>query len=100
MTLLHEMMNQRNTYMDNIKTQYLDPRWQERRQMILQRDHWKCRNCGSKDQLVVHHRQYHSDAATKTPRNVWEYSDCYLITLCDACHAEGHKLFKIPNYYL
>lgn len=50
---------------------------------VLQRDHNKCRNCGSKTYLEVHHIIYRSQGGTDARGN--------LITLCDKCHAEKHK---------
>ena len=36
-----------------------NPRWFQKRKVILERDNNKCINCGSADGLQVHHRQYH-----------------------------------------
>lgn len=67
------------TYYEKLK----DPRWQKRRLEILQRDHWKCRQCGdAKNTLHVHHRSY------KKNTEPWEYHDSYLISLCEECHSQ------------
>lgn len=58
-----------------------DPRWQKKRLEIFQRDDFTCQLCGTKDkQLQVHHRWYVSG------RQVWEYPEASLVTLCETCH--------------
>ncbi|HPR72997.1 MAG TPA: HNH endonuclease [Bacteroidales bacterium] len=74
----------------------LDPRWKSRRQEILNRDNNKCINCGSEEDLQVHHRQYHFSTGLNKYRNPWEYSERYLITLCGKCHKKGHHTYKVP----
>lgn len=73
------------------------PEWRARRQEILKRDEHECLGCGSRENLQVHHRQYHVDdeGAFVKP---WEYAGRYLVTLCDNCHALGHQLFKIKTF--
>lgn len=79
---------------------YLDPRWRKKREEILKRDSHKCRNCGSEKNLQVHHRQYHYNKVTGFAKQIWDYKDKFLITLCKACHETGHKKFKIPFFHL
>ena len=72
------------------------PEWKKKRQEILRRDHFKCRNCGKTSDLEIHLKQYHfvmRNACFKLP---WEYRNNLLITLCSTCHREGHKNFDIP----
>lgn len=58
-----------------------DPRWQKKRLDIMNRDKFKCLECGSDSkQLNVHHRWYVAG------RKVWEYPDLALMTLCEECH--------------
>lgn len=65
---------------------YKNPQWQRKRLQILERDNWSCTVCGSdKKQLHVHHRYYIQG------RNVWEYDNDSLTTLCDSCHEYEHK---------
>jgi 5-methylcytosine-specific restriction endonuclease McrA len=75
------------------------PEWHAKRQEILSRDFKRCRNCGSKEGLQVHHRQYHcfANGDKVTP---WTYESKYLITLCVGCHQNGHKAFKVPVFKL
>jgi hypothetical protein len=61
--------------------QLLDPRWQQKRLKILQRDSWKCLECGVADKtLHVHHLYYCKGRAP------WEYPDWALETRCEDCH--------------
>lgn len=46
------------------------------------RDGYKCRNCGSKKELEVHHRRPRSKGGSDRPGN--------LITLCHECHTDYH----------
>ena len=50
---------------------------------ILQRDNWKCRSCGMRSALNVHHIQFRSQQG---PDKSWN-----LITLCQACHSGVHE---------
>lgn len=84
------------------KSEYLnqlnDPRWHAKRDEILKRDNYKCRNCGSTENLQVHHRQYHYSSKQKKFNKIWDYSNHYLITLCAKCHQLGHKHYKVPVF--
>jgi len=67
-------------------SQYLDPRWQKKRLEVMQRDEFKCRDCGDADsQLHVHHLMYFKN------RMVWDYDDKLLVCLCDSCHVSRHS---------
>lgn len=50
---------------------------------VRDRDGYKCRICGSKDKLEVHHIQFRSQGGSDTPDN--------LVCLCHDCHAKLHK---------
>jgi hypothetical protein len=64
------------TYAEKLK----DPRWQQKRLRIFERDEWKCRDCGSDSEtLTVHHCHYSRGGP-------WETPDEYLLTLCEGCH--------------
>ena len=59
---------------------YEDPRWQQKRLRIMERDGWCCVSCGDmRSMLAVHHKVYRG--------RVWEALDDELQALCDACHA-------------
>lgn len=63
-----------------------DPRWQRKRLEILERDEWKCTDCGDEtSNLQVHHRRY---LYGKMP---WEVPGKWLETLCESCHYVATK---------
>jgi len=74
--------------------------WQEKRKSILYRDGYKCRNCGKRNELQVHHRQYHINSRTGYKLHPWQYHNKYLITLCKYCHELGHKHFTIQTFHI
>ena len=49
---------------------------------VKARDGFRCRNCGSRDHLEVHHIRQRKDGGSNRPDN--------LITLCHECHARHH----------
>ncbi|WP_227729245.1 HNH endonuclease [Yersinia proxima] len=69
---------------------------------VLERDHHSCRNCGWQYQLKkpsdprslleLHHIEHHVDGGENTVEN--------LITLCNVCHDEVHKLQTPPSELL
>lgn len=60
---------------------FKDPRWQQKRLEVFQRDEFKCRHCGSSErQLHAHHLYYVSG------RDPWAYPLGSIWTLCDECH--------------
>ena len=63
-----------------------DKRWSLRRMEIMRRDGFRCRRCGATSHLNVHHRWY------VYGRRPWEYSDRYLVTLCEQCHRHVHLM--------
>lgn len=65
------------------REQLRDPRWQQRRLEIFQRDQWQCQRCGAFErELQVHHRWYSQG------RPPWESPTLALITLCCRCHED------------
>ena len=64
------------TYAEKLK----DPRWQNKRLEVLNRDNFTCRMCADKKtQLDIHHFEYGI--------NPWSVKNSSLITLCKHCHA-------------
>lgn len=55
------------------KTKKKEKPWKEIKEDIFKRDGYRCRLCGSEDNLVVHH-----------------ISEEELITVCEDCHARLH----------
>ena len=76
---------QRNKEIAQYHQSLKDGRWQRRRLEIMERDGFKCCDCGTTDELNVHHIQYIAG------RKPWEYDDEDLITLCEKCHKKRHK---------
>ena len=56
--------------------------YQELRNQVLERDGWRCQNCGGANNLQVHHIEPRSQLGHDTCEN--------LIALCAACHASLH----------
>jgi 5-methylcytosine-specific restriction protein A len=52
------------------------------RLQVLERDAWRCQQCGSMKNLEVHHLKARSQLGHDYHEN--------LITLCNACHSETH----------
>jgi len=58
--------------------------WQRRREHTLDRDDYRCTNCGCDEQLVVHHETYdHLGNEGSWPGD--------LRTLCRSCHEWEHQ---------
>jgi 5-methylcytosine-specific restriction endonuclease McrA len=49
---------------------------------VLERDGWRCRKCGSLENLQVHHKIRRSQQGNDSVEN--------LVTLCAYCHMEEH----------
>lgn len=58
--------------------------WAELRRQRLIKDFFRCVQCGTAQNVSVHHIRY---------PDIWgtESVDNDLVTLCDRCHAEAHK---------
>jgi 5-methylcytosine-specific restriction endonuclease McrA len=54
------------------------------RQQILERDGWRCQQCGRCTQLEVHHMYRRSRGGDDSEEN--------LLTLCRACHRGAHRV--------
>lgn len=75
-------------YKEQLKTE----RWKQKRQLILERDNYQCTNCNQKENLHVHHKEYHSG------KLAWEYDDKYLVTLCKECHNKVHENKDVSEF--
>lgn len=75
------------------EAQYLLPQWLKRRAEILALDEYKCTKCQSVNTLQVHHLCYYYT------KDVWDYSDDDLVTLCQLCHEQAHKDKPIEEFY-
>jgi 5-methylcytosine-specific restriction endonuclease McrA len=56
--------------------------YQALRNQVLERDGWRCQECGSLSNLQVHHLNPRSGLGSDTVTN--------LITLCAPCHGKRH----------
>jgi 5-methylcytosine-specific restriction endonuclease McrA len=56
--------------------------YEQLRRRVLERDNWRCQNCGSLKNLQVHHKTTRSQLGDDAEFN--------LITLCDSCHSSEH----------
>lgn len=64
------------TYWQKLK----DPRWQQKRLRVMERDNFTCRDCAdTKKNQQVHHCFYEKG-------DPWDTGDEFLLTLCDECH--------------
>ena len=89
----------------NTKVNYgeklLDPRWISKKMHILKRDAHSCVHCKKSDlKLHVHHKQYHIIKRLNVHADPWDYADHLLITLCESCHSNGHRLYEVPVKYI
>jgi 5-methylcytosine-specific restriction endonuclease McrA len=53
------------------------------RYAVLERDGWRCQECGRRSNLEVHHLRHRSQQGHDAEEN--------LITLCAACHGQRHQ---------
>jgi hypothetical protein len=77
-------MASKKEYAEKLKS----PKWQKKRLEVLERDEFRCLQCGSEDKtLHVHHLFYEFGL------DPWEYQTDSLETLCEDCHktAEENK---------
>lgn len=64
------------------KEKLLDPRWQQKKNKILERDNYTCQHCGdTKTTLHVHHFYYINGG------DPWDVDDTGLNTYCECCHS-------------
>lgn len=71
---------------------YRSDGWVKKRNKILLRDRYECKKCGSRKNLVVHHKKYFHG------KKLYEISNKYLITWCEKCHNEHHKKYGKNAY--
>lgn len=80
------------TYKDLLK----DPLWVNKSKEIKHLDECECIDCGlsyvaNEDNLDVHHTYYDFN------KNIYDYDDKNLITLCHSCHTKEHEFGKKIN---
>lgn len=57
-------------------------KWLAVRKVVLERDRYRCRSCGTPEKVDVHHIRFRSRGGADTPQN--------LCALCRPCHCEMH----------
>jgi hypothetical protein len=73
-------------FMKSYSEKLKDVRWQKKRLQVLERDEWRCRDCGCEDKtLHVHHCHYEKGGP-------WETADELLLSLCKDCHERRHAI--------
>lgn len=72
------------------KRNYDDPKWKECRRIVLRRDNYKCKKCGGRRKLQVHHIVRWADS----PSLRYDINNC--ITLCRSCH---QKIWGKEKHY-
>ena len=81
----NKLMKKSNARQTEYIAKLKDPRWQQKRLKIFERDNWRCKLCLSKHlTLHVHHLAY-------TVEHPWEENDFNLVTYCETCHEEETK---------
>ena len=67
-----------------------DPRWQQVRLRVFERDDWTCQICGAKSRtLHAHHIAYPPNSSEP-----WEISPTLLFTTCELCHELEHGFHR------
>lgn len=70
------------TYSDKLR----DPRWQQKRLRVFDKQDWTCQICFRKDkELHLHHNSY------KRGKEPWDYPDSNFKTVCHCCHNKIHN---------
>lgn len=64
--------------------------WERIRRQVLERDAYRCRECGKAGRLEVHHLLHLDSGGTNALEN--------LRTLCRSCHIEAHKRWGDPDW--
>lgn len=81
----------KKTYSEKLR----DPRWQQMRLKIMERDKFTCQFCGSTEKtLNVHHKLYSKGAEP------WEYDERILVTCCEDCHISVENLKKLCGLFI
>lgn len=65
--------------------------WRSAKQATLRRDDYRCQQCGSEDNLEVHHWEPYFLSFDNNEDN--------LVTLCRPCHQEKHQEYRREGFY-
>ena len=94
--LIDSQGRKRNTLSSEYRKHLLSPEYQATREAILLRDEGRCRVCGSRENLCVHHTcsaaRFHESEKPEL-----------LMVLCDRCHRTIHGYWNecdvLKEYY-
>jgi hypothetical protein len=79
--------------MERTKDYWKSPKWLTLRTKIFARDAYTCQKCGATDKpLVGHHLAYIKG------REIWEYPEAMVVTLCGECHQTHHDECGVRVY--
>lgn len=79
---------QRNrSYNSSNQQKYSNPLWLSKKEIVLKRDGYKCRICGS-TATEVHHIDYKDENGNYVKDEIWLSPFSHLISLCSECHAK------------
>jgi len=73
---------------ERLRIQLDDESYKKLRQLVLERDGWRCQYCGRREQLEVHHMRSRAQLGADSEPN--------LITLCAICHGKLHAAGARP----
>ncbi len=75
---------------------YLNPKYKQWRSKCLFRDKWRCRICGSRKKISVHHlEKLESIVKFKQFHLLWDIGNG--ITLCQSCHNDIHAVEELAK---
>jgi hypothetical protein len=80
-----KILSNKSDYAQKLK----DPRWQQLRLKVLERDGWACVKCSDTESTLHVHHTYYADPEDEM--DPWVYGQASLITLCDECHKSEHE---------
>lgn len=71
-----------------IEFDYGSARWKKKREKILRRDKYQCRECRRYGRITEAKEVHHVKHADEYPELAWD--DDNLVSLCAACHRKQH----------
>lgn len=74
--------------MKHVKSFYKDKHWESKRQAILKRDNYKCRQCSRYGKAIPASAVHHINQLEENPELA--LIDDNLLSLCDECHNVMH----------
>lgn len=75
------------SYNSSNQQKYSNPLWLSKKEIVLKRDGYKCRICGS-TATEVHHIDYKDENGNYVKDEIWLSPFSHLISLCSECHAK------------